>query len=183
VDSVICGVVGAMTSEKGVHALEHIGAALQPDARARTRLLLLGGTIVGPTSFGGVLAFRAGFVDEIHPAMAGLDMLWHPSGVEGLGTAVIDAMALGVPPIAFAVGGLPELVESGVSGLLVPGGDVTAFAAAASRLILDGGLRKSLGAHGIERARLFDAERMVDGTRAVYQRVLRPARAIPGSDQ
>ena len=65
-------------------------------------------------------AFSAGFVEDIIPAVAGLDVLWHPSRAEGLGTSVIDAMALGVPPIAFAVGGITEVVEHEFSGLLVP---------------------------------------------------------------
>src|SRR5689334_8959821 len=109
-----------MTAEKGIAALEGIGAALPEVTRRNARLVLLGGTATGPTTIGGLEAFRAGFVDEVHAAMAGLDVLWHPSSAEGLGTAVIDAMALGVPPVAFAVGGLRELIEDGRCGLLAP---------------------------------------------------------------
>jgi glycosyltransferase involved in cell wall biosynthesis len=118
------------------------------------------------------VAFRAGFVDEIHAAMAGLDVLWHPSSAEGLGTAVIDAMALGVPPVTFAVGGLPELIEHERSGLLAAAGDARAFAAEAARLLEDPALRLRLAAAGPIRAREFGVERMVDGVMETYRKVL-----------
>ncbi len=172
VDSVVCGIVGAMTAEKGVATLAEIGAKLPDASRARIRLVLLGGQSAGGQSVGGLTAFRAGFVDEIHGAMAGLDILLHPSSAEGLGTAVIDAMALGVPPVAFRVGGLPELIEDQRSGMLVPAADTAAFAAATDRLIQDEKLRKSLAAAGPDRAAEFSVDRMVRGTQAVYDVIL-----------
>jgi L-malate glycosyltransferase len=178
-DTVICGVVGAMTAEKGIATLASIAERLPNDVRSRVRLLLLGGKPGGAERIGGVEAFRAGFVDEVHAAMAGLDVLWHPSSAEGLGTAVIDAMALGVPPVAFAVGGLPELIEHGTNGLLVPPGDIESFAAAASGLVQNPDLRSRLGDGGPQRAMLFDAARMVDGTERVYATVLERANRQP----
>jgi len=179
-DTLLCGVVGAMTAEKGITLLHAIAQALPAATRDRLRLVLLGGTAEGTDAFGGVAAFRAGFVDAIHDAMAGLDMLWHPSGAEGLGTAVIDAMALGVPPIAFATGGLTELVEPGISGLLAPPGDTGAFARAVAEMATDDGLRRRLAEGGRARAAQFNVDRMVDGTAAVYHMVL-ASRAITGA--
>jgi glycosyltransferase involved in cell wall biosynthesis len=171
-DTVLCGVVGAMTAEKGIDTLAAVAGRLPEPARSRARLLLLGGSAGGACEIGGVPAFRAGFVDEVHSAMAGLDLLLHPSSAEGLGTAVIDAMALGVPPVAFAVGGLPEIIEHGRSGILVPPGDVGAFAAAAATLIDDAAARATLAAEGPLRAAAFDVRRMVDGTQRTYEQVL-----------
>ncbi len=171
-DAVVAGLVGAMTAEKGVHLLESIVAAMSPVARGRTRLVLLGGQAAGVGTISGVPTLRAGFVDEIAAAMAGLDVLWHPSAAEGLGTSVIDAMALGVPPVAFGVGGLPELIEDGNSGLLVPAGDSAAFGRACASLVEDEALRKRLGQTGPLRAAQFSVDTMVTGARAVYQRVL-----------
>lgn len=171
-DVVVCGVVGAMTAEKGVAALESIAAALPDVTRRRARLVLLGGTASGPCTIGGMEGFRAGFVDEVHAAMAGLDVLWHPSSAEGLGTAVIDAMALGVAPVAFAVGGLRELIEDGRSGLLVPPADIAEFAQAAARLVESAPFRAALAARGRERARDFDVSHMVEGTLGVYRQLL-----------
>jgi glycosyltransferase involved in cell wall biosynthesis len=123
-------------------------------------------------TLGKVAAYRAGFVHEVHAAMAGLDVLWHPSSAEGLGTVVIDAMALRVPPVVFAVGGLPELVIDGATGFLVTPNDVGAFARAAEALLLDGALRARVAANGPARAAEFGVERMVGGTLRVYDAVL-----------
>lgn len=168
-DTVLCGVVGAMTVEKGVGLLDDIARRLPDEERTRARLVLLGGTAAGSVRIGGVDAYRAGFVDAVHPAMAGLDVLWHPATAEGLGTAVIDAMALAVPPVAFRVGGLPELVVDDETGLLVPPGDVTAFSAAAASLIRDAARRERLAAAGPNRAAEFSVARMADGTARTYR--------------
>jgi glycosyltransferase involved in cell wall biosynthesis len=170
-DAIVCGVVGAMTAEKGVSQLTAIAHALSPAIHDRLRLVLLGGTSTGADSFGGIPAYRAGFVDAIHEAMAGLDLLWHPSGAEGLGTAVIDAMALGVPPVAFATGGLKEVVEDAVSGLLAPPGDIVAFARCVERLATDPALRCRLSEGGRTRAAQFGVGQMVEGTVGVYRAV------------
>ena len=171
-NSVLCGVVGAMTSEKGVAEVTAIAARLPADAARDTRLVLIGGEAANRSTMGGIEVHRPGFLDDVHAAMAGLDVLWHPSSSEGLGTAVIDSMALGVPPVAYSTGGLPELIDDGVNGLLVPAGNASAFAAAAAQLVRDAGLRSRLSAAGPARAGLFDVDRMVDGTRAVYAKVL-----------
>jgi len=170
--TVVCGVVGAMTQEKGLDLIGGIARRLPGEVFRRTRLVLLGGKGKGGTSVSGVEGFDAGFVEEIHDAMAGLDVLWHPARSEGLGTAVIDAMALGIPPIAFAVGGLPEVIEDGKSGLLIPPGDVQAFMRGAAELITNDALRARLGAGARLRAKEFSVERMIERTAEVYHRVI-----------
>lgn len=169
---VLGGLVGAMTAEKGLDALTQVLESLPRDVASQLRLVLLGGTAAGTDRIGGVEVFRAGFIHEVHAAMAGLDLLLHPSAAEGLGTAVIDAMALGVPPVAFAVGGLPELIEHDRSGLLVAAGDTAAFAAAVARLVGDPAARHRLSAAGRPRAQLFDAHQMVTGVAEVYRHLL-----------
>jgi glycosyltransferase involved in cell wall biosynthesis len=171
-ESVVCGVVGAMTVEKGIGLLDEIARQMPDEARKSARLVLLGGASAGLTTIGGVAALRAGFVHEVHPAMAGLDILWHPATSEGLGTAVIDAMALRVPPVAFRVGGLPELIVDHECGLLVPPGDTKAFANAAALLVRDGDMRRRLGAAGPPRAERFSVAQMAEGTSRVYEHVL-----------
>ena len=170
--TLVCGVVGAMTQEKGLDLIGGIARRLPGEVFRRTRLVLLGGKGKGGTSVSGVEGFDAGFVEEIHDAMAGLDVLWHPAKSEGLGTAVIDAMALGIPPIAFAVGGLPEVIEDGKSGLLIPPGDVQAFMRGAAELITNDALRAKLGAGARLRAKEFSVERMIERTAEVYHRVI-----------
>ena len=171
-DSIVCGIVGAMTSEKGIGILRKIGEAMPASARQRTRVVLIGGQPTGTTEIGGVTTHSAGFISEIDPAIAGLDILLHPSRAEGLGTAVIDAMALGVPPVAFAVGGLPEVIDDEISGILVPPGDHEAFAREVARLAADPALRSRLGDQARLKARTFDAARMTKETEAVYNELL-----------
>ncbi len=172
-DTVLLGVVGAMTAEKGIDLLESIGNLIPADARSVARIVMLGGDSSGPTALGGIPVWKAGFVNDIAPAVAGLDVLIHPSRAEGLGTAVLDAMAVGVPPLAFGVGGLTEVIQDGKSGILVPGGDTAAFARECTRLILDRHLRERLGQGAALRAQSFDAAEMTKGVEAVYNRVLR----------
>jgi glycosyltransferase involved in cell wall biosynthesis len=170
-DSILLGVIGAMTAEKGLDSLDPILKALQPEIRKRVRIILLGGSNHGATTIGGTDAYFAGFVDAIEEATSGLDIVIHPARSEGLGTSVIDAMALGIPVVAFGVGGLPEVITPG-TGFLVPPGDSSAFAEKIASLAGDAALRKSVGAAGSERARQFGSERMTLETEAVYQSVL-----------
>jgi glycosyltransferase involved in cell wall biosynthesis len=170
-DVVIAGIVGAMTAEKGVDTVRHIASRLTEVALDRTRLVLLGGTARGPTRLGPLHGYQAGFVTEVHNAMAGIDVLWHPASEEGLGTVLIDALGLAVPPIAFDVGGVSEIVENQKNGLLVPFGDVQKFAAAHESL-LDPDARKNLAEAGPSRAAEFSVDKMMEGVERVYQRVL-----------
>ena len=93
------------------------------------------------------------------------------SDMEGLGSAAIAAMASGVPVVASAVGGLPEVVEHERTGLLVRDGD---YAGAVKRLLDNPNLAADLGAAGRERAiREFSVEKMVERTFSAYNEILR----------
>ena len=88
---------------------------------------------------------------------------------EGLPKAVIEAMSQGVPPIVTAVGGMPELVEDGRSGLVVPPSDPRALGNAIERLMNDRELQKSLGAGARTRiAGEFSIEHTVTATARVF---------------
>lgn len=167
-DTVVVGIVGAMTAEKGVDQLRLIAERLPDSAIARTRLILLGGDGGGAMRFGPIDGYRVGFVPEIHDAMAGLDVLWHPAAHEGLGTALIDSLALGVPPVAFDVGGVAEIVQHEVNGLVAPAGDVDSFAASYVSL-LEPDRRSRLSRAGPSQAALFGVERMTEATEQVYR--------------
>jgi glycosyltransferase involved in cell wall biosynthesis len=170
-DIVIAGVVGAMTAEKGIDSLRRIGEWLSTAAVSGTRVVLLGGAARGAVKLGPLRAHQAGFVTDVYNAMAGLDLLWHPAVEEGLGTVLIDALALRLPPIAFDVGGVSEIVETGKNGLLVPPTNTRAFAIAHETL-LDAGTREKLASAGPSRAALFSVQAMSEGVERVYQRIL-----------
>jgi glycosyltransferase involved in cell wall biosynthesis len=85
----------------------------------------------------------------------------------------MEAMAAGKPVIATAVGGVPELVQDGKSGVLVPPGDVEALAEAILRLAGDAHLRRQLGQEASKQAKeRFDVSVMVKGYAALYEQLL-----------
>lgn len=99
-----------------------------------------------------------------------------PSRSEGLPIAPMEAMALGRPVVATAVGGTPEVVENGVTGILVPPGDVTALAGAMLALVGDPDRARVLGEAGERRVReRFSGTIMVEAWLTFYDEVLRTA--------
>lgn len=88
-------------------------------------------------------------------AFANASLFVLPSYVEGMPMALLEAMSWGLPTIATAVGGVPEVITHEVNGLLIPPGDTAALTAAISRLMSDPSLRRRLG----EAARATVAER------------------------
>jgi glycosyltransferase involved in cell wall biosynthesis len=93
-----------------------------------------------------------------------------PSRREGYGVVAREAMAYGRPVVATAVGGLPDAVEDGVTGLLVPPGDVPRLRAAITRLLADAVLRRQLGEAAREAARVrLSWTVATEATIAVYQ--------------
>jgi glycosyltransferase involved in cell wall biosynthesis len=86
---------------------------------------------------------------------------------DALPVALVEALAAGVPVVTTGVGGIPEAVEDGVSGLLVPPEDPRALADALERLLVDDALHARLAAGGRDAARAFDPERCVGELRAL----------------
>lgn len=114
-----------------------------------------------------------GYIDDINGLFACLDIFVIPSIAEGLSITTIEAMAAGLPVIASRVGGLPELVTEGVTGLLIQPRNTTALAIAINSLVNDRGMRVQLGANGKIFARdRFSIENMVEQTIKVYQTVI-----------
>jgi glycosyltransferase involved in cell wall biosynthesis len=108
------------------------------------------------------------------PALsAAADAFVLPSEWEGLPLALLEAMAVGTPVVATAVGGVPEVVEDGVTGFLVPPGDSLALGAAVVRLLADPARAKDVAAAAAERVRRdFGVAGWVAGLEAVYDEVL-----------
>jgi glycosyltransferase involved in cell wall biosynthesis len=69
-------------------------------------------------------------------------------GIDNMPVAVLEALAMGLPVVATSVGGIPDLLRDGDTGLLVPDGDETAMAAAIERLLTDGALAGRLSLNG-----------------------------------
>src|SRR5262245_41859369 len=113
-----------------------------------------------------------GFRTDVFGCIKGFDLFVMSSVTEGLGTSLLDAMACARPIVATSAGGIPEIVEDGVNGLLVPPRDHTAMASAILRMLKDARLRQQMGEAGLARVReRFTVERMIAATAAVYARV------------
>lgn len=93
---------------------------------------------------------------------------------EGIPLTLIEAMAAALPIVSTDVGGIPEVIEDQVHGLLSPPGEPAALAASIRRLAADPALRKSMGARGAARAdKLFCEETMVEAYAQLYEEMLR----------
>jgi N-acetyl-alpha-D-glucosaminyl L-malate synthase BshA len=144
------------------------------------RLLLIGD---GPDrSLAERLAREGGFEDRtiflgnvaaVETILPAAKLLLLPSDAESFGLAGLEAMACGVPVIGTAAGGLPEVVEDGRSGFLLPVGDVAGMASAALRLLGDPELWQRFSAESRRRAeREFPTDALVGRYRALYEKTL-----------
>ncbi len=114
-----------------------------------------------------------GVVDEVASLLSAADVLLLPSETESFGLVALEAMASGVPVVASDVGGLPEVVEHGVTGFLAPVGDVETMASYCLQLLDDCSKARQYARAARERAvRLFDYRAVVPRYEAIYRRVL-----------
>lgn len=131
-----------------------------PDAR----FLLVGDAIFGEKSFVDELkemcrelgvaekVVFTGFRDDVPGIMRSIDLLVHASTLpEPFGMVLIEAMAACRPVVATRAGGVQEIVDNGVTGILVPPRDEDAMARAIIEILSDGGLRQRMGEAGLRR--------------------------------
>lgn len=111
--------------------------------------------------------------ERIPEILSAADILAHTSQWEGLPRAVVQALLMCVPVVAFAIDGTPEVVRNDETGYAVPLNDESAFAAALLRLARDPQLRATLGAAGRRLCReRFDADHMVDQLERIYRELM-----------
>lgn len=125
-----------------------------------------------------------GKIDVVAPLLANADLFLLPSASESFGLGALEALACGVPVIASDVGGLPEVVRSGETGVLRPVGDVDGMAAAAIELLSDGNAWRSMSdAAAIDARERFSENAVVAQYEALYTETLAsaPAIAIPNA--
>jgi len=114
-----------------------------------------------------------GVVDQVAPLLNAADLFLLPSSTESFGLVALEAMASGVPVIASDIGGIPEVVEHGLTGYLAPVGDVERMAAYAVELLRDEERRCQFGSAAKARARSnFNYEDIVPEYEALYENLL-----------
>jgi glycosyltransferase involved in cell wall biosynthesis len=111
--------------------------------------------------------------DNVNELLPLADLMLMPSELESFGLAALEAMACRVPAIATRVGGVPELIEDGVSGCLFPVGDVESMAECAIRLLKDPARLEAMGAAARQTAQdHFCASRIIPLYENYYEQVL-----------
>lgn len=188
-DDVVVGALGALVARKGQRVLldalalarrRQDEAAQTADRGGRLRCLIAGDGPLAAELAG--LARELGCQDDVRllgrlaeprELLWASDLFAMPSLNEGLGVAALEAMACGLPVVASAVGGLCEVVEEGVSGLLVAPGDPAELASALTALAGSAERRAAMGAAGRERVvERFSMRAMARGTAQVYATLL-----------
>jgi len=179
----LAGTVGRMQTVKAQQLLAQAFVVVlqrHPELRSRLRLVLVGD---GPLRAeceavlvqGGAreLAWFAGERSDVPEVMRGLDAFVLPSLVEGISNTILEAMSSGLPVLATDVGGNRDLVEPGVSGEIVPAGDVAALAAGLAACALDPARAAAMGRAGrLAVERRFSLQAMVGAYEGVYDKVL-----------
>jgi glycosyltransferase involved in cell wall biosynthesis len=177
-DAPIVGTVANFKVQKGHHHL--LGAAAQVRrALPDVRFVLVG---EGPledevrrrcreSGLDGTVLF-AGSRRDVPRVMRSFDVLAVPSLHDGLSIALLEAMALGTPPVVTRVGGNPEVVEDGTNGVVVEPADSEAMAQAILQVLGDSSLRTRLGEAARTRAQDFDIRSAVSRVEEVYEVLL-----------
>jgi D-inositol-3-phosphate glycosyltransferase len=186
--------VGRVDPIKGVEVLLKALRQLSDVLPARPRLLFVGGDVdklgepTGPLASVAALAEDLDLRDRVLFAgsqpqdrlpvyYCAADVVAVPSRYESFGLVAVEAMACGTPVVASRVGGLKFTVEEGVSGLLVPPGDVEALAENLAYVLSDTDLRSRLSAGALVSARPFAWQVVALAIHHIYQRLAEGHRA------
>jgi glycosyltransferase involved in cell wall biosynthesis len=177
---VVLGTAGRLIKLKGIEYLLNAAAAVQAEFPA-LRVEIAGS---GPQrealeqraaalGIAGRIKFL-GWVDNLSSVLPRWDIFVLPSLEEGFPIAALEAMATGLPVVASAVGGVPELVVDGETGWLVPPGDVARLAARLQPLLRDPEQRRSMGAAAAARVRdHFSLAQMTENFSNLYDELLK----------
>jgi glycosyltransferase involved in cell wall biosynthesis len=187
---IVLGVVGRLAEVKDQGTLLRALALLfqdRPEWWGRVRLVLVGdGSLrdqledqVRQLALGEVV-WMPGDRSDISSLLQTMDVFVLPSLAEGISNTVLEAMATGLPVVATAVGGNPELVTEGQTGHLVPAGDAQALCSALVRIVESPALRSNMGHAARQRVRdKFDWNRAVAEYLGVYDELLgRPGKVL-----
>lgn len=176
-EKILIGHVGQLDDKAKGQRLTIAAARRLQDRRPEIAFLLIGRGVDEPAlrSEAGTLAnvHFEGWSANIAEYYAALDVLVFPSRTEALGSSLLEAMSFGVPVVASSTGGIPEVVEPQVNGLLHPVDDLDRLVEHIVRLADNAELRRELGRHARETASRLSAGRMARTYLELYEQTLR----------
>jgi len=177
-DATVVGTVGGITAKKGHAGLVRAARAVA-DACPDVRFVFVGLPIdadpvrseIARLGLEGQVEL-AGYRPDASRLMPAFDVYCLPSRFEGMPVSLLEAMALGLPAVATAVGGVAEVATDGVDALVVPPDEPERLAAALVGLLRDPDRRRTMGDRARTTAEAFSLEAMVRRTEAVYESAL-----------
>lgn len=184
-EAVLCVTIGRFLPDKGLQYL--LRAARQVLDRRKDVYWLLAGRgpleqemheLAHSLKLGDNVIF-AGFRTDVVDLLAAADLMVVSSTCEGCSVAILEAMACGRAVVATRVGGTPEIVEHGQTGLIVEPRRPDQLAEAVQSLADDPSRRGRMGREGLERSRRFTVERMVRRFEEVYEELMASRTAPP----
>jgi glycosyltransferase involved in cell wall biosynthesis len=180
----VVGAVGSLLKLKGFDVLLEAFAGLRRDGLSEARLVIVGDgperaaltALARRLGLEGAAHF-AGFLRDPLPVMARFEVMAISSTTEGCPRSILEAMFLGVPVVGFAVGGVPELVADGETGLLVRERAALPLTAALAMLLRDAPRRRAMGEATRARvAEYFSVDRYAAAVEAVLGEAMAAAR-------
>jgi glycosyltransferase involved in cell wall biosynthesis len=154
---VVVAMVGRFSPFKGqLESVEAFARAARDVPAARLVFVGDGGNIADVRARAQSLGIRSrvtflGLRNDVPSLLSGFDIFIHPSYADPCPLAVLEAQAAGLPVVAFAEGGIPEIVQNGTTGILAPPRDIAGLSEALRVLLVDASQRRELGARGRER--------------------------------
>lgn len=176
-EALLLGTIGRLHPAKGQTYLIQAAARLHLKY-PNLHLLIIGDGPLRPSleselQQSGLPYTLTGYIPQAHQALPALDLFVLPSLSEGMGLVLLEAMQAGVPIVASAVGGVPEVLREGKDGLLVPPGDPNLLLAACSQLIDNPDYAQALVLSALKRWTAFSLDHMIEETEGLYTALIR----------
>jgi len=185
-DDPVVGIIGRLVPVKNHKMfLEAVGEIRRRRPDLKARCIIIGDgelrrgleRLSASLGLGGIVYFT-GWREDIGNIYRNIDIVALTSLNEGTPLCLIEALALGKAIIATDVGGVSDVIDDGVNGLLVARDDVNGFVEGLIKLLEDGNLRASLGKAGVKKSEIFNKDNLVKATTKMYMDCLNNRRNL-----